>query len=44
MILGFGQNVFDDALGEFAGSLVVFQNDADELTRFDVSSFCAAHL
>jgi YgiT-type zinc finger domain-containing protein len=35
---GVGQEVFDHALGQFAGGLVLFEYDTDALARFDTGA------
>ena len=38
-----GQNIFDDALGQLAGRLVLFQDNADALSGFDICAICTVH-
>ena len=36
VIRGFGENIPDDAPGQFAGALILFQDDEHSHTRFEV--------
>lgn len=38
-----GQDVFDDALGQFSAVLVLLQNNADKLAGPDIAALCAIH-
>lgn len=39
---GFGENVLDDALRQFAGALVLFEDDQHGHARFDVRASLSA--
>jgi hypothetical protein len=44
MCRAISKNVFDDALGEFAGSLVLFEHYEDLCASFDVASGAAGRV
>ena len=43
MIRGFGENILDDAFGQFAGTLILFQYNEHRHTRFDGCASLAIH-
>ena len=38
-----GKDVLDDTLGEFAGSLILFQDNQNRQAGFDVRAFLSVH-
>ena len=43
MMWRFGEDLFDDALGQFASALILLQDDEHGHARFDIGSGLAVH-
>jgi len=41
---GPGENILNDTFGEFAGALILFPDNLNPGSRFNIRSFCSTHL